>query len=158
MDNSTTPIPVNGASGGSATTEPIDVVRGFLRALEDLDIDRALTFTADDITYQNVPLRPARGRAEFEKQMRAMARYGTGFEAAIHHIAASGDTVLTERTDALEVKRFRAEFWVCGTFEVRDGKIELWRDYFDWPTVTLAMAKGAARAALGAVTGRFGNR
>ncbi|MGB6073792.1 MAG: limonene-1,2-epoxide hydrolase family protein, partial [Rhodococcus sp. (in: high G+C Gram-positive bacteria)] len=23
------------------------------------------------------------------------------------------------------------EFWVCGTFELRDGKVAVWRDYFD---------------------------
>ena len=65
---------------------------------------------------------------------------------------------MTERTDALEAHRFRAEFWVCGAFEVREGKILLWRDYFDWPTVTVATAKGAVRAAVGAVTARFGKR
>jgi limonene-1,2-epoxide hydrolase len=62
--------------------------------------------------------------------------------------------VLTERTDVLEAKRFRAAFWVCGTFEVRDGKVVLWRDYFDWPTVLAATAKGAVRAAAGALRAR----
>jgi limonene-1,2-epoxide hydrolase len=38
---------------------------------------------------------------------------------------------MTERTDSIIIGRFRAEFWVCGVFEVHDGKITLWRDYFD---------------------------
>ncbi len=50
------------------TEEPQVVVTGFLKALEDLDIDRALTFAASDIVYQNVPLPPARGVAAVEKQ------------------------------------------------------------------------------------------
>ncbi|MEW2355953.1 limonene-1,2-epoxide hydrolase family protein [Spirillospora sp. NPDC029432] len=123
-------------------------VTGFLAALEDLDIDRALTYADPEIVYQNVPLPPARGIKAFERQMRAMARYGTGFEARVHNIAADGGTVLTERTDALVIGSWRAEFWVCGTFEVRDGKIVLWRDYFDWPTVIAASVKGLLRAAL----------
>jgi len=43
-----------------------------------------------------------------------------------------------------------AEFWVCGTFEVRDGKIVLWRDYFDWGTFLMAGVRGLGRALLGA--------
>ncbi|MFC4909872.1 limonene-1,2-epoxide hydrolase family protein [Actinomadura gamaensis] len=127
---------------------PLQTVTDFLSALEDLDIDRALTYCADDIVYQNVPLPPARGRKAFERQMRTMARYGTGFEARLHNIAANGDTVLTERTDVLKAGPWEAAFWVCGTFELRDGRIALWRDYFDWPTVLAASAKGAYTALL----------
>lgn len=29
----------------------------------------------------------------------------------------------------------RIPFLVCGTFELRDGRIVLWRDTFDWMTV-----------------------
>jgi limonene-1,2-epoxide hydrolase len=99
------------------TDEPQAVVTGFLKALEDLDIDRALTFAASDIVYQNVPLPPARGVAAVEKQLRLMARFGSGFEARTHHIASDGNVVLTERTDVLRRGAWEAEFWVCGTFE-----------------------------------------
>ncbi|UUV27820.1 nuclear transport factor 2 family protein [Amycolatopsis roodepoortensis] len=129
-------------------TDPKTVVTGFLQALEEFDIDRALGFVAIDIVYQNVPLPPARGLSAVEKQLRAMARYGSGFEARTHHIAADGPIVLTERTDVLRRGSWEAEFWVCGTFEVRDGRIVLWRDYFDWTTFLAASAKGAGKAAV----------
>ncbi len=135
--------------------DPTGVVTGFLLALETLDIEQALTYAAEDITYQNVPLRPARGKPAFAKQMRGMAKYGTGFEGRIHNIAANGDVVLTERTDVLKVGRWEAAFWVCGTFEVRHGKIVLWRDYFDWTTLVAAGVKGAGRALGSAVTRRL---
>lgn len=136
-------------AGGSAEarpTDPVDVVRAFLAALDRLDVDAALGYAASDIVYQNVPLPPARGKSAFEKQMRFLARYGSGFEARVHHIAADGPVVLTERTDVLEAGRWRAEFWVCGTFEVSGGEIVLWRDYFDWTTVLAASARGGVRA------------
>jgi limonene-1,2-epoxide hydrolase len=132
----------------SAETTPTATVTAFLSALEDLDIDRALTFADPAIVYQNVPMPPARGIKAFERQMRAMARYSTAFEARVHRIAENGTTVLTERTDVLAINAWRAEFWVCGTFEVHDGKITLWRDYFDWTTVLAASAKGLLTAAL----------
>ena len=131
------------------TTTEADVVRSFLRALESMDITALLDLADESIVYQNVPLPPARGRAAFERQMRWFERRATGFEARIHAIAADGPTVLTERTDVIEVGRLRAEFWVCGTFEVRGGKVVLWRDYFDYADVTLAFLRGALRALLG---------
>ena len=125
-----------------------ETVTAFLSALEDLDVDRALTYADPKIVYQNVPLPPARGLEAFERQMCTMARYATGFEARVHRIAENGPTVLTERTDVIAINAWRTEFWVCGTFEVHDGKITLWRDYFDWTTVIAASAKGLVDAAL----------
>ena len=50
-----------------APTDPVEVVRAFLAALERLDVDGALELTSPDIVYQNVPLPPARGREAFEQ-------------------------------------------------------------------------------------------
>lgn len=56
-------------------------------------------------------------------------------------------SVLTERTDSIIIGRFQAHFWVCGVFEVIDGKITLWRDYFDvWD-----MLKGTVRGLIEAL-------
>lgn len=137
------------------TTSPKETVKAFLSALEAIDIDKALTYVAEDVVYQNVPLPPARGIAAFEKQMRMMQKYGSGFEVKVHHIAEDGPIVLTERTDVLESGPWRAGFWVCGTFEVRDGRIVLWRDYFDWATVIAASAKGGFRALVSTLSKRF---
>ncbi|GAB3662781.1 limonene-1,2-epoxide hydrolase family protein [Actinocorallia lasiicapitis] len=125
-----------------AEQSSVETVRAFLGALEELDVDAAVALLADGVFYQNVPLPAARGKKAVERQLRLMAKYATGFEARLHHIAANGTTVLTERTDVLERGAWRSEFWVCGTFETRDGKITLWREYFDWTTLLLASAKG----------------
>jgi limonene-1,2-epoxide hydrolase len=127
----------------------IAVVRGFLGALDRLDIDAAIAFLDPTVVYQNVPFPAARGATAVEKQLRGMARYGTGFKAIIHNLAASDGVVLTERTDVIEIGRLKADFWVCGTFEVHDGKIVLWRDYFDFVNLVVGFAKGAVRALVG---------
>lgn len=127
-------------------TGPVATVRAFLDALGRLDTDAALALLADDVVYQNVSLPKATGKPAVAKQLGLFTRYATGFQAVNHRIVGDGDTVLTERTDVIQFGRLRAEFWVCGTFEVRDGKIALWRDYFDWANVLAGTAKGAARA------------
>jgi limonene-1,2-epoxide hydrolase len=132
-----------------STTTEIEVVQEFLAALEDLDIDRAVALLDDSVVYQNVPLPPARGLRAVEKQLRWLARYGSAFEVRYDNVAANGGIVLTERTDIITVGRVSAAFWVCGTFEVRDGRITLWRDRFDFVDVTWAFLRGAVRALLG---------
>ena len=67
-----------------------------------------------------------------------------GFEVKFHRIAADGNTVLTERTDALIIGPLRLQFWVCGVFEVHGGRITLWRDYFDMLDITKATLRGLA--------------
>ncbi len=130
-----------------------ETVTDFLSALEDLDIDRALALADPGIVYQNVPLPPSRGIKAFERQLRLLERYCTGFEARVHNIAANGPVVLTERTDVIVVGAWRTEFWVCGRYEVRDGKITVWKDYFDWTTFIASGVKGLVLAGLKTLQG-----
>lgn len=130
-------------------TDPKTTVTSFLAALERLDVEAALALASDDIVYQNVPLRPARGISAVEKQLAWLCGHCTGFEARIRHLAADGPVVLTERVDVLKYRAWEAEFWVCGTFEVRDERIVLWRDYFDWGAFMMASARGLGRVLTG---------
>ena len=132
-----------------STSTEIEVVEAFLAALERLDIDAAVALLAPDVVYQNVPLPAARGVRAVEKQLRWLGRYGRGFEVRWHNVAANGPVVLTERTDVLTIGPVAGSFWVCGTFEVRDGRIVLWRDRFDFVDVTWSFVRGAAQAVLG---------
>ena len=47
------------------------------------------------------------------------------------NIVAEGPIVMTERVDVFKVPQKSFELQVMGIFEVRDGKIDAWRDYFD---------------------------
>lgn len=154
-----TPIdPVPTPDGGApATDEPREaaVVRAFLASLELLDVERALTYVADDIAYTNVSLPTVHGRAGVRKALQALGRVTTGFEAVNHHLATEGHVVMTERTDALVVGRLRVQFWVYGRFEVRDGKIAVWRDHFDWAAVTAGVVRGLAGVVVPSVRARI---
>jgi limonene-1,2-epoxide hydrolase len=121
-------------------------VETFLYALQDEDFDTVESLMSDDIVWQNVGWPTLRGR----KRIMAIFRRGEGknvVEVKIHRIAAEGNAVLTERTDALVFGPLRVQFWVCGTFEVHAGRITLWRDYFD----VMDFLKGTVRGLAGAV-------
>ncbi|SEC13813.1 limonene-1,2-epoxide hydrolase family protein [Rhodococcus koreensis] len=127
-------------------TADIQVVRAFLDALVAGDPDTAQQYLHDDIVWHNVSLPKIRGIGAVMRIFRGMSRPGFGFDVRLHHIAGDGTAVLTERTDVLIYKRLRSEFWVCGTFEMRDGKIAVWRDYFSNRDVLWGTLKGIVRA------------
>ena len=118
-------------------------VEGFLNALQDEDFEAAEAALDDNLVYENVGLPTIRGRARAIKLFRQMEGRAA-FEVKIHRMAADGAAVLTERTDALIVGPLRLQFWVCGVFEVRNGRITLWRDYFDFFDMFKATVRGLA--------------
>jgi limonene-1,2-epoxide hydrolase len=140
------------AGAGSSTPEhaqrtaevptSVAVVEELFDALHAQDAARVLALLSDDIVYQNVPWPADRGKARAERTLRAFMRVASKFEARMHNIAGRGDVVLTERTDILKGRFVHLEFWVCGTFEVRDGKITLWRDYTDSASLLLQLLFG----------------
>ena len=54
----------------------------------------------------------------------------------IHRQVAAGNLVMNERTDRFGMNGKWMDLPVAGVFEVTDGKITLWRDYFDMNTFT----------------------
>jgi limonene-1,2-epoxide hydrolase len=114
-----------------------------LYALQDQDFDTVDSAFADEIVWQNVGFPTMRGRERIVNLLRR-GQGRVGFEVKFHRIAADGNTVLTERTDALVIGPLRLQFWVCGVFEVHGGRITLWRDYFDMLDITKATLRGLA--------------
>ena len=61
--------------------------------------------------------------------------------STISKTPATGSVVMNERTDVMRRKDGgEISLPVTGVFEVVDGKIAAWRDYFDLATVTSAFA------------------
>jgi len=135
----------------SSTTDStaVTVVEDFLVAMAAGDIGDASSLVADDIAWRNTGLPTIRGGAKVRRILAGLAKPSVGFGVVVHHIAAEGGTVLTERTDILRFGPVSIEFWVCGTFEVRDGRITLWDDHFDMLTFLRGTVVGVLRATLG---------
>ena len=125
-------------------------VEVLLTSLQNMDLDGAGAVLDDNLVYQNVGFPTIRGRARAVKLFRSMEGRA-GFEVKIHRIAVNGSSVLTERTDALVFGPVRLQFWVCGVFEVHNGRITLWRDYFDMFDMTKALVRGLVGAAIPAL-------
>ena len=124
-----------------ATAENTRTVESFLNALQEGDFETIEALFDDDLVYENVGLSRIRGGRRTAKLLSRM-QGRIGFEVKIHRIAADGSAVLTERTDALIFGPLRIQFWACGIFEVRNGRITLWRDYVDIYDMLKATLRG----------------
>lgn len=138
----------------SSDIDNAHTVEVFLAALQNQDLNGADAVLDDDLVYQNVGFPTIHGRARTMKLFRSM-QGKAGFEVKIHRIAVNQSVVLTERTDVLVLGPVRLQFWVCGVFEVTNGRITLWRDYFDVMDFTKAIVRGIAGAFIPALKPRL---
>ena len=111
--------------------EPLETVTRFCEAWADVDLDRIVAFFSDDAVYHNIPLEPVVGRAAIKDTIASFTGGIDRIEFEVRHAAASGGVVLTERVDRFVSPDRTIELPVMGTFEVSDGLITAWRDYFD---------------------------
>lgn len=110
--------------------DPSAVVRSFIAAWNANDLERVVAHLHPDVIYHNIPVEPIRGR----EAVRAYLFGKGGFEWIdwkLHAIAAAGNQVLTERSDDFGIGGRDISLPVMGTFDIEDGLIRAWRDYFD---------------------------
>ena len=118
---------------------PEETVNAFCAAAAKRDYDTAMPYLADDIEYQNMPLPAVHGTAAVKETLEALLALCTDSEWVVHRQLVSGSTVMNERTDRFQMHGRWVDLPVAGVFEVQDGRIVLWRDYFDLPTIVNAM-------------------
>jgi limonene-1,2-epoxide hydrolase len=108
-----------------------DAVQKLIAANEARDLDRIVAVCTDDVLYENVPMTAVHGGDEVRATLEPMYAQATGVEFRVERQVEDGDTVANERVDRFEIGGRWIEIRVAGFFEVRDGKVAVWRDYFD---------------------------
>lgn len=124
------------------TDEAERVVRDLCAAFEKHDAEALRPFFTEDVVYHNIPMDPAVG-------LDATIEFITGFfgmfestKFELLHLVSRDGVVLTERVDTFRTGGKQAALPVMGAFEVRDGKISAWRDYFDMGQITSMLSDG----------------
>lgn len=117
------------------------VVTEFCKAWADPDPAKLASYFTEDGIYHNIPMEPVQGPAAIEEFIAGFTGAFDGIDFQVHRQVGHGDVVMNERTDVMR-RKDGEEFAlpVMGVFEVRDGKIAAWRDYFDLASVTAAFS------------------
>ena len=118
------------------------LVREFCDAFAAHDAEVLRPFLTEDVVYHNIPMEPAEGIEAAMAVIDMFVAMCDELAFEVHHLASDGTTVLTERTDRFTMKGRTAPLPVMGAFQVVDGKITAWRDYFDMAQVTAIFGEG----------------
>jgi limonene-1,2-epoxide hydrolase len=114
---------------------PIAIVKSFLNAMARKDYDRGLAMVSDHCEYDNVPIGKVRGKDAIRGVLEPFFAPTLENEFVFRREVADGRTVFIERLDRHHLADRWVELPVTGVFEVNDGLITLWRDYFDAATI-----------------------
>jgi limonene-1,2-epoxide hydrolase len=115
-------------------TAPRAVVSAFIAAIERRDVDTACGLIADDCVYDNVPIGQVVGPEGVRQVLAPIVDRCDEIAWPIVRSACDGQVVFNERIDSFRTGDRWVELPVTGVWEVRDGRITLWRDYFDLET------------------------
>ena len=113
---------------------PLETVRSFISSIERGDLDAALALVGDNCEYDNVPMSKIIGRDAIRTALGPFLSACSKVQWTITREAATGGVVFNERVDRFVMPHGEVAIPVSGVWEVVDGKITLWRDYFDLAT------------------------
>lgn len=117
-------------------TDNEQTIRDFIAAWSRLDVDEIVSYFAADGVYHNMPFKPVKGHADLKVFIDNFVKDWTRTDWDILTLISAGDTVVAERLDRTKLGEHSVDLPCCGIFEMRDGKIRVWRDYFDIATYT----------------------
>ena len=123
---------------------PDELVRTFIKHIEAKDLDSACALMTDDCEYDNVPMAKVFGIEAVKQVLGPFTAGCSEIDWVIVRQSSAGDmtsgVVMNERVDRFKMGERWIKLPLAGVFEITNGKISLWRDYFDLPTFQKAMA------------------
>jgi len=112
-----------------------DTATRFLAAALNQDWDTATPLMTDDCEYTNVPVATVRGPAAARAVLDEFLKPTLENTFVVKNHAVNGDLLFLERVDRHRVQTGWVELPINSVFRIRDGKIELIREYFDVMTI-----------------------
>jgi len=88
-----------------------------------------------------MPTQPVQGKEQLKQFIGSFIANWTKTNWDTLNIIGEGDVVIAERLDRTEVGDIKVDLPCCGVFEMEEGKIKVWRDYFDMGTYTKSFSK-----------------
>ena len=117
------------------------IIRAFVSSWSELDVDKLVSYFSEDGTYYNMPTQPIKGHENLKNFIAGFIRNWSSTNWEIINLIAKDDVVMVERIDITIVNGKEITLPCLGVFEMKDGKIIEWRDYFDLATYTNALKK-----------------
>ncbi|HVV13680.1 limonene-1,2-epoxide hydrolase family protein [Amycolatopsis sp.] len=122
------------------STSDEDLVTEFCANWSSPDPGVLAGYFTPDAVYHNIPMEPVHGRDAIREFIENFLKGFDGIDFEIHRQVSGGGFVLNERTDSLRKGTTVTPLPVMGSFQIVDGRIAAWRDYFDLNTIMAALS------------------
>ena len=117
-----------------------EIIREFISSWSELNADKLADFFSEDGVYHNIPMQPVKGKENVRQFIAGFIQPWTETTWDILSVASAGELVIVERLDRTKAGDKAVDLPCVGVFEMQDGTIKVWRDYFDSNTYFEAMA------------------
>ena len=121
-------------------TDNEKIVRDFIAAWSRLNTDEIVDYFAEDGVYHNMPAQPVKGHDDLRAFISGFSGTWEKTDWEILNLLAADDIVMVERIDRTVAGGKSVDLPCFGIFEMKEGKIAEWRDYFDMSTYINGMS------------------
>jgi limonene-1,2-epoxide hydrolase len=110
-----------------------ELVKSLFRALTEGNMDKAVAYLTEDVFYHNVPWEPVIGRAAVKEVLNPFidTPHGGLDNVEYLHSLADGNIVMNAREETWRHKDVTVVLPTAGVFEINDGLISRWSDYWN---------------------------
>lgn len=135
--------------------DPREVLRSIHEAMNKRDLDKAVSFFADDVVSVG-PEGTFKGKAEVKRYFEWMLHQATEFKLTETGIYAEGNVVTHEYVIAETLKEGKMSLPAVAVAEIKNGKVQRIRSYYDRLAVAKQLARGViATRAVNSIIGQM---
>ena len=127
-------------SDQTSSNDPnVKVVMEMIHKWHTLDIDGALSMFTEDGAFHSMMSEPVKGQAALKEFLTKLFSAMSELTLEVRSEAVTGNTVILERFDSWSFNGRPGSIPVVGVFDVEDGKVKEWREYYDRATLIEVM-------------------
>ncbi|QIB65283.1 SgcJ/EcaC family oxidoreductase [Kineobactrum salinum] len=110
---------------------PLEVAQQMVAAWEAVDLDRVVELFAEDGVLHSMMGEPVVGRAAIRSRLGPMFAGIEQLELSLRNVVVRDNTVFLERVDKFVFRGKSGAVPVVGVLEIEDGRVKVWREYYD---------------------------
>lgn len=119
------------APAGKAGDAEIAVVMDMVDAWNKQDWEKVVDLFADDGVLHSMMIEPIAGKESIRNMINHMGEGIESIHLTVKNIGVGGDVVFIERVDEFVYKGHAGAVPVAGVIEIEDGRVKVWREYYD---------------------------
>jgi limonene-1,2-epoxide hydrolase len=120
-----------GPARADTDAQKLATVRQMLQAWHDLDWPKVYDLFAEDGVLHSMMDEPVVGRAAIRERLGKLAPGISRIDLVVRTIGVLDGRVIVERVDDFVYNGHAGKVPVVGVLEVENGKVKVWREYYD---------------------------